>query len=549
LTPYGSPSSGLSTLNDGNYVTNSWAIGNGSWVAYHLKTPPTRVVVAWNNPSYVWSDYVTSAATTHSSCAGGAYLTFPSNYQILTSSNSTNGSDGTWTNRLTVTGNEVSSRSHVVATGGDSWIKLSITSGNGSLDEFDVYDASNSADDTWLFLGTSISANTYKDWAQPSDFQKLVEASSPGNTPAVVKAGIPCILSTDMSKYITNYLTFGGSNHFWAIEMGTNDAWGGSNSNVSTFTAALQLIIDSAKAHGIQPMIARTLATDDVPGFKSVQSSPWQVNQDFLTAIDNLTEKNGLVPGPDLYTYFVAHPTQHLDGVHPDSTGAAAIQRLWAQAMLSAVYTPAPVAAPVDKMLLEAENGQLAGGAATVSDASRSNGAYVNLEGGSIVWIDSLTKAGTYNLVLNMDSPFGPKTNTFAIDGDSTSFTVDSSVTFGPVTVATAVTLQPGKHSFTLNASWGWINVDYLQLVASTTGIRNVASAESPKAYAVPGGIQATGLVGIRQIRAMDVSGNVLASLRPSGSTAHIPLSAHGMILLSFEDASGVVMRSMIVRP
>jgi lysophospholipase L1-like esterase len=344
LTPYGSPSSGLSNLNDGNYGNGSWASGGGSWVAYHLKGSPTRVVVAWNNPSYGWSDSVLPPSSSHA-CAQGSNLTFPLDYSILTSSNSTNGSDGVWTNRLTVTNNRVSSRSHVVQTGGDPWIKMSIASGSGSLDEFDVFDASSSADDTWLFLGTSITANTYKATPPATDFPKLIQASSPKNNPATVKAGIPCIYSTDVSKYISNYLKYAGSDHFWAIEMGTNDAWGGGSGNVTSFTNAMQLIIDSAKAHGIQPMIARTLATDDVPGFKSVQSSPWQVNTAFLAAIDNLTTKNKLVAGPDLYTYFYNHPTEHTDGVHPNATGAASIQRLWAQAMLAALYnTPTSIA-------------------------------------------------------------------------------------------------------------------------------------------------------------------------------------------------------------
>jgi hypothetical protein len=173
----------------------------------------------------------------------------------------------------------------------------------------------------------------------------------------------------------------------------------------------------------------------------------------------------------------------------------------------------------------------------------------VNLQGGSIVWTDSLTKAGTYNIVLNMDSPYGPKTNTFAVDGDSTSFSVDSSVTYGPVTVAKSVTLQPGKHTFTLNASWGWIDVDDLQLADPTTGIRTAAFAGSPKAIAVPGGLQLDGLDGIRQIRVMDASGRLLALAHPAGFTQRVPLSARGLLLVSFEDGKGAVTSSKLVLP
>ena len=63
--------------------------------------------------------------------------------------------------------------------------------------------------------------------------------------------------------------------------MGTNDAWGGSNANVETFTKNLQTIIDTAKAHGVTPIIARMIATNP-------EIAKWQVHQDYLDAIDKL---------------------------------------------------------------------------------------------------------------------------------------------------------------------------------------------------------------------------------------------------------------------
>jgi lysophospholipase L1-like esterase len=334
LVVYGSPASNLPSLNDGSYGSG-WAVGANTWAAYHLPKTTSNVVVAWNNPSYTWSDLLTDQPTNHSGCVQGTALTYPTDYQILTSSNSTNGSDGVWTSRVTVTDNQVSSRSHLVTTAGDAWVKLSISAGTGNLDEFDVFDASDSLSDTWMFIGTSISANAYKGTPPVTDFQKLVESST-GTTPVVVKAGIPCIYSSDVSKNIGGYLSYGRYSRYWAIEMGTNDAWGGGTAGLAVFKTALQLVIDSAKGRHIQPMIARVLATNPA----AMTSSPWQVNQAFLAAIDSLTAKNGLVPGPDLYTYFLAHPTElNSDGVHPNATGAASIQRLWAEAMIAAVYS------------------------------------------------------------------------------------------------------------------------------------------------------------------------------------------------------------------
>lgn len=328
---HGSPVTGLGNLTDGRFGNGSWNISGGSWVAYKLPSATGKIVLTWNNPSYTWSDYVTNA----SRCAQGSNLSFPSDYEILSSPNSTNGSDGTWTSRAEITGNKVSSRMHVVEIGTDQWVKMRVVSGNGDIDEMGIHDASGGANDTWTFIGTSISSNAFKGSPPATDFVKLVSEGTKGsNTPAVVKAGIPCIASTDVSNNIGRYLDFAGSSRFWAIEMGTNDAWGGGTGNVQTFKSALQKVIDSAKGRGIRVAIARPLATN-------AAKAGWQMNQAFLAAVDDLAKANDLAAGPDLHSWFLAHPSElDDDGVHPNAAGAASIQRLWAEAMLKTVYSP-----------------------------------------------------------------------------------------------------------------------------------------------------------------------------------------------------------------
>ena len=145
----------------------------------------------------------------------------------------------------------------------------------------------------------------------------------------MLRGGIGCINSTEVVEHLSEYLEYAGNVKFWAIEMGTNDAWGGGDWNLATYKKNMQTIIDSAKAHGITPVIARIIATDS-------SKAGWQVNPAFLEAIDNLTEKNNLPKGPDFFAYFKEHPEQLAsDGVHPngDKKGGQAMHHLWAEAL------------------------------------------------------------------------------------------------------------------------------------------------------------------------------------------------------------------------
>ena len=96
----------------------------------------------------------------------------------------------------------------------------------------------------------------------------------------------------------------------------------------------MQTIIDSAKAHGITPVIARIIATDSA-------KAGWQVNPAYLEAIDKLVADNNLPQGPDFYNYFREHPEMLAsDGVHPngETKGGQAMHHLWAEA-LAPLYT------------------------------------------------------------------------------------------------------------------------------------------------------------------------------------------------------------------
>jgi lysophospholipase L1-like esterase len=321
----GNPSSGLTALNDGRWGNASWSVSNGSWAAYKVGTGSSRLLVAWNVPTYSWSNTV-GCQNGSRACLQGGGIAIPTNYDILVSANSTNGQDGDWTSAVTVTSNAVSSRSHYVAFQGKSWVKLRINAGTGSLDALDVFDASASHPEGWFFVGNSITAGAWKSVTLPAaeDFSTRVATAAAGRVPPVVRGGIPCIITADVANDISRYLENSQGMSIWAISLGTNDAWGG-NSSVSGYRSALVRILDTLQARGIKPVLARIPAVD-------ASITGWQVNKAYLDVIDSLTKARNLTPGPDLYGHFLSNPSElGPDGVHPANPGYASIQRLWAE--------------------------------------------------------------------------------------------------------------------------------------------------------------------------------------------------------------------------
>lgn len=315
---------------DGSFSNwDAWTVSDGSWITLDIGTGPSRVFFVWNNPAYTWSDVI--ADPNRPECR--QTLSYPVDYTIAVSSNSTDGSDGDWTVKETVSGNNVSVRGHLVDFADARWIRMDIASGGGTLDEIEVFDASNGLEDAWFFAGTSISANAYKSTITDDVFPVLVNRSHADYYPAMLRGGIPCITSSDFARDISMYLEAAGNCGYWAIEMGTNDAWGGSDANAGVFKSNLQKVVDSCKAHGITPVIARVLGTN----------SDWQPHEKFLEAVDEVTESNNLIEGPDFYQAALDDPAMLSgDGVHPSDHGAEVMHKLWAEKM-DLLYTTVAV--------------------------------------------------------------------------------------------------------------------------------------------------------------------------------------------------------------
>lgn len=316
-TSAAAPSYAASVLVNGTYG-DYFPVAAGNWAAFRPDRAVDTLFLTWNNPAYSWSDSLATAG----SCKSRPGVM--SSYRILTSDNSSDGSDGDWDTILTVA-NHVTSRAHVVPFAGKTWIKLLVVAGSGALDEIELFDKAALGDDSWFFVGNSITANAFKSALPDSTFAEQVAALDSTRYPATVRGGIPCITTPQMLSDFTKYHAIAGNCRYWAIELGTNDGYGGYTHNLESYTEALAGILDSALSHGIVPIVARVISTDS-------SAAGWQVAPGFLRAIDSLTTAKGLPVGPDLHAWFLAHPDEfNTDGIHPNAAGGASIQRLWAE--------------------------------------------------------------------------------------------------------------------------------------------------------------------------------------------------------------------------
>lgn len=311
---------------DNSYITDGqltgWKNSKAKDIAIQISNPVDTLLITWESMGdFAWATDFTTGCSHN-----GTPL---KNFKILTSANSTDGKDGDWEEVAVVENNPVMSRALSIPFSGKSWFRFVSDESVGEILEIEAFDISNGGNDTWFFMGTSISQMGMKQQDTDTTVADLIHARFPNYTPAMLRGGIGCINSTEVVARLSDYLKYAGTVKYWAIEMGTNDAWGGGDWNAETFRKNMQTIIDSAQARGITPVLARIIATDP-------DKAGWQVNPKFLQIIDDLTEKNSLPQGPDFYSYFESHPELlGSDGVHPNGSagGGQAMHHLWAEAL------------------------------------------------------------------------------------------------------------------------------------------------------------------------------------------------------------------------
>jgi acyl-CoA thioesterase I len=321
--PVAASASGAGVLVDGTYRTEAWGGGRPSperpaWVAVRLPPGLARVLVSWTS--------------SHNHDLFEQFYGAPRDYRLEVSPDSSDGADGTWRAVLEVRGNPARTRAHAIPFAGQRWVRLTVTALPEKvnqwglfLDELEVHDLSRGGDDLWVFLGDSISAGVF-DRApdhQPS-FSRLVALAHPGYTPLMVNAGLPRLRSWEAIDRVDEVLALNPDARVVAVTIGSNDG------DLPRLRGALHRIVGKIRAAGKIPLLARI---------------PFQTKygQDYVSVknevVDEVVRDERLLPGPDLYALFKAHPERLHDGLHPDGPGSVEMQRAWAEAA-EPLYAP-----------------------------------------------------------------------------------------------------------------------------------------------------------------------------------------------------------------
>ena len=298
------------------------------WAAVKIGAGPSRIMVDWSHQDGE-GDFDTNVW-------GGDTIV---DYTLWTSADSTNGADGTWTQAIdpltnqpaTVGANFVIQRSHLVSFAASAWIKIAITSSTaGSLDELDVWDASSTNADSFLFHGDSIThrcANlrgTDPKFGEQPSFQSDIQAAHPAHFPLQIGAGVISQSSTNAVAEIPTYLGFFRPVKFWFFTMGTNDLCQGAEK----YAANAQTWIDAVKGAGAVPILVHPIWGNDVASYCS-DNGP-----SFNAAVDALVAQNGLGPAVPLYEATLGHPEYFEQGdVHPNPLGCSVWNKTFADAV------------------------------------------------------------------------------------------------------------------------------------------------------------------------------------------------------------------------
>lgn len=234
----------------------------------------------------------------------------------------------------TVTDNTLHSRQHVVNMEGYNWIRLNVRKSDGKNGgnvqlNFDIHNASDGVDDSWIFFGDSITAGGMMN-CYGTGFAEYVHQLDSKYYPAQENGGIGGIFSTDGKNNIEKWLSsFPGK--YVSIAYGTNDAWG-NQTGAQKYYENTAFMIEKVIEAGKTPIVPK------IP--YSTESGVNTYLDSYNEMVDKIySEYPEVIKGPDFDAYFRENPDLlSSDGVHPSSEGYDGMRKLWAETMYKNVY-------------------------------------------------------------------------------------------------------------------------------------------------------------------------------------------------------------------
>lgn len=131
----------------------------------------------------------------------------------------------------------------------------------------------------------------------------------------------------------------------------------------------------------------------------------------------------------------------------------------------------------------EAEDASITKDAAVASNTAASGGKYVKMNGGDITFSKvSVEKAGKYTIVIHyMNNYGGSKINNVEVGGASSAVTFDVTDKGKFADVETVMNLAAGENTIAITNSWGWIDVDYIEIKEYEAKAFNLCNAPVTK--------------------------------------------------------------------
>lgn len=258
------------------------------------------------------------------------YLFGPRSFTIEVSEDSTDGRDGCWRTARRVVDSRVRSRVDRATARGACWVRLAIDEmwyAGVSIRELAVYGVAGGAIqrqlDSWTILGDSITAQSF-DPGKPNRFSEIVHEADPSRFPLLVGAGTGGDTSVEgLQRLCTMILPSTPPGGFIGLAYGGGDTI--RRHPVVTYKANMRQLIEIVLGSERTPVVPR-FSFNLIPGIEA-----------HLEAIDALNAEYGLLPGPDLYTWFKDHREQFVpDRIHLQPDGERAVQRLWAEVAIKA---------------------------------------------------------------------------------------------------------------------------------------------------------------------------------------------------------------------